>query len=142
MSDDYKPKHEAPIPDDHGDGEFVSVEDQKARALVFSNKTYDIGKYFTQIVMPALGTLYFALAAIWGLPHANEVVGSIVAFDTFLGALLMLSAKSYDKSDLKYDGIMQVMQKPDNTKTMSLELNAHPDELEQKKDIAFKVVRK
>ena len=28
------------------------------------NKTYDILKYIAQIVLPALGTLYFALAQI------------------------------------------------------------------------------
>jgi hypothetical protein len=31
--------------------------------LVFKNKTYDVLKYIAQVVLPALGTLYFALAA-------------------------------------------------------------------------------
>ena len=29
------------------------------------NKTYDILKYIAQIVLPALATLYLALAGIW-----------------------------------------------------------------------------
>lgn len=63
------------------------------------NKTYDILKYVAQIVLPAIGTLYFALASIWGLPYGEEVVGTITALDTFLGALLMLSSNSYNKKE-------------------------------------------
>ena len=46
------------------------------------NKTYDILKYVAQIVLPALGTLYFALAGIWGLPYGEQIVGTITAIDT------------------------------------------------------------
>ena len=61
-----------------------------------NNKTYDILKYIAQIVLPSLGTLYFALAQIWGLPYGQEVVGTITALDTFLGALLMISTTAYN----------------------------------------------
>lgn len=61
-----------------------------------SNKLYDILKYVAQIVLPALGTLYFAIASIWGLPYGEQVVGTITAIDTFLGALLMLSSANYN----------------------------------------------
>ena len=33
-----------------------------------SNKVYDILKFIAQVVLPALGTLYFALAGIWNWP--------------------------------------------------------------------------
>lgn len=62
-----------------------------------SNKLYDVLKYIAQIVLPALGTLYFALASIWGLPYGEEVVGTITALDAFLGALLMISSVNYNK---------------------------------------------
>lgn len=62
-----------------------------------SNKVYDILKFIAQIVLPALGTLYFALAGIWGLPYGEQIVGTITAIDTFLGALLGLSSLSYNK---------------------------------------------
>ena len=62
-----------------------------------SNKTYDVLKYIAQIVLPALGTLYFALATIWGLPYAEQVVGTITAVDTFLGVILKVSSDSYYK---------------------------------------------
>ena len=50
-----------------------------------TNEMYDILKYIAQIVLPAVGTLYFALASIWGLPYAEEILGTITAIDTFLG---------------------------------------------------------
>lgn len=62
-----------------------------------SNKTYDILKYIQQIVLPALGTLYAALSGIWGFPFGEEVVGTIVAVDTCLGALLRISSNVYYK---------------------------------------------
>lgn len=62
-----------------------------------SNKTYDILKYIAQIVLPALGTLYFALSSIWGLPYGEQIVGTITAVDAFLGALLGISSVKYNK---------------------------------------------
>lgn len=64
-----------------------------------SNKTYDILKWIAQILLPGLATLYFALAEIWGLPYAEQIVGTITAIDTFLGLLLGIQAKSYNNSD-------------------------------------------
>ena len=60
-----------------------------------SNKTYDILKYIAQIVIPALATLYFALAQIWGFPYGEEVVGTLTAIDAFLGAVLRISTNNY-----------------------------------------------
>ena len=65
------------------------------RGEKMSNKVYDILKYIAQIVLPALGTLYFALAKIWQFPYGAEVVGTIAAVDTFLGALLKISSNQY-----------------------------------------------
>ena len=62
-----------------------------------SNKTYDILKWIAQIALPALGTLYFALSRIWGLPYGEQIVGTITAIDTFLGALLRASSARYHK---------------------------------------------
>lgn len=65
--------------------------------MKMSNKTYDILKYITQIVIPALGTLYFALAGIWGFPYGEQIVGTLTAIDTFLGVCLGISTKQYNK---------------------------------------------
>lgn len=65
--------------------------------MKLSNKVYDILKWIALIALPAVGTLYFALAEIWGWPYANEIVGTITAIDTFLGVLLGVSAAQYKK---------------------------------------------
>ena len=63
-----------------------------------TNKTYDVLKFIAQIVLPALGTLYAALAPLWNLPYSEQIVGTIVAIDAFLGALLGLSSVNYYKN--------------------------------------------
>jgi hypothetical protein len=64
-----------------------------------SNKVYDILKWIAQILLPAVGTLYFALAQIWGFPYAEQIVGTITAIDCFLGALLGISTAMYKKKE-------------------------------------------
>lgn len=66
--------------------------------MKMSNKVYDVLKFIAQIVLPAIGTLYFALARIWGFPYAEEIVGTITAVDAFLGALLGISTAQYNKT--------------------------------------------
>ena len=63
--------------------------------MKLSNRTYDILKWIAQIVLPASGTLYFALSKIWHLPLGEEIVGTITAVDAFLGALLGISSAKY-----------------------------------------------
>ena len=65
--------------------------------MKMNNKTYDALKYIAQYVLPGLGTLYFALASIWGLPYGEQIVGTITAVDTFLGLLLGISTSNYNK---------------------------------------------
>lgn len=67
--------------------------------MVLKNSVYDVLKYIAQIVLPALGTLYFALSTIWGLPYGEQVVGTITAIDAFLGALLGISTAQYKKEN-------------------------------------------
>ena len=65
--------------------------------MKLSNKWYDALKWIAQILLPALGTLYFALAGIWGFPYAEQIIGTITAVDTFLGVLLGISTMQYRK---------------------------------------------
>mgnify|MGYP003307935367 CR=1 FL=1 len=62
-----------------------------------TNKVYDVLNWIAMVFLPALGSLYFALADVWALPYGTEVVGTIVAVDTFLGALLKISSTQYNK---------------------------------------------
>lgn len=65
---------------------------------ILPDQFYNKLKFIAQVLLPALGTLYFALAGIWGLPYGEQIVGTITAIDTFLGALLGLSTMQYKKS--------------------------------------------
>lgn len=62
-----------------------------------TDKAYDNLKWVALILLPALGTLYFALGQIWGLPFVEQVVGTVAALDTFLGLLLNKSSKDFQK---------------------------------------------
>ncbi len=64
-----------------------------------SNKVYDVLKFIAQIVLPALATLYVTIASLWGLPYPDEISGTVMAIDTFLGALLMISSNQYHKKE-------------------------------------------
>ena len=66
---------------------------------MMSDKIYDILKWIALIVLPAIATLYFAIAQIWGLPYGEQVVGTITAVDAFLGALLGISNYNYMKRE-------------------------------------------
>lgn len=63
-----------------------------------TNKTYDILKWAAMYLLPAVGTLYFALVGIWNLPYGEQVVGTITAVDTFLGVTLGISTSKYNKN--------------------------------------------
>lgn len=65
---------------------------------ILQNKAYEVLKWIAQVALPALGTLYFALAGIWGLPYGEQIVGTITAIDACLGALLGLSTIQYKKT--------------------------------------------
>lgn len=61
------------------------------------DKMYDILKWVVIIVLPAIATLYAALSAVWAWPYSDQVVTTITAVDTFLGAVLCISTATYNK---------------------------------------------
>ncbi len=65
--------------------------------MKMSNRMYDLLKWIAMILLPAIGTLYLALAGIWELPYAKQVVGTVTAVDTFLGALLGIASAQYSR---------------------------------------------
>ena len=67
--------------------------------MFFDDKVYNIVKYIALIVLPAIGTLYFALSSISHFPYGTEVVGTITAIDAFLGALIGISTSNYNRAN-------------------------------------------
>ena len=65
--------------------------------MKLSNKVYDVLKWIAMYLLPAVGTLYFALSGIGAFPYGEQVVGTITAVDTFLGVILGISTATYNR---------------------------------------------
>lgn len=74
--------------------------------MLLKNKVYDSLKWITLIVIPASNALYLGLAQLWNWGNAAEVAGSIALVDTFLGAVLQLSSRTYNNSEQAVDGYL------------------------------------
>lgn len=107
--------------------------------MLLDDKFYQFLKKMVQIGLPGTSTLYFTLAQIWDLPNAEEVVGTIAAFSVFFGLVLGVSTKTYNRTEAKYDGTIDVIINDEGTKTFSLNVNKDPDVLDQQDQILFKV---
>jgi hypothetical protein len=110
-----------------------------------SGKTYDFLKFVAQILLPALGTLYAALAATWTLPASEQVVGTVLAVDTFLGVVLGISTAQYRASNAlvaatgENDGTMTIHRYDDDHGMFELNFPDHPTELMKKDRVVLKV---
>lgn len=102
---------------------------------MFDSKTYDILKWIAQFVLPALGTLYFTISSIWGLPYGEQILGTITAIDLFLGAVLGLSSSKYEG-----DGTMIVDTSNPDRDIYRMELSNPVETLSEKDSVVFKVV--
>lgn len=105
--------------------------------MKFNDKTYNILKWIAMYLLPALGALYFGVAAIWGLPYAEQVVGTITVFDTFLGVLLGISTNAYNKSEK--DGTLQIDTTDTAKDVYRLSINGDLSNLSSKKSITLSV---
>lgn len=108
--------------------------------IQFGNKMYDFLKKVAQIYLPAAGTLYAGLAVIWGLPAVEQVGGTVLAVDTFLGIILGLSSSTYKSSGARYDGQILLSTNPDGKKIYSLQLNDDVMNLDTKEEVVFQMV--
>lgn len=118
---------------------MVNGEHEAPKAGIMNSGVYDILKFCALILFPALGTLYFTVAQIWGLPNAEEVVGTIVAIDAFLGVVIGVSKTQYDKSDADVQGVVVVENQPEGRVVTGLHLDMVPEELDPGKKVVVKV---
>lgn len=105
---------------------------------LLSDKVYNWLKHTAAIVLPAITTLYVALAQVWHFPKMDEVVTSLAALNTFIGALVGVSTKSYNKSESKYAGEIQVHDDGDK-KIASLVVNGEPEDILKLPEATFKI---
>lgn len=70
-----------------------------------TDKVYNVFKYCALIGIPAFGTFYTTIASLWGWPYITEISGTILAFDTMLGAFVGISSAHYQPSA---DGVLHI----------------------------------
>lgn len=87
---------------------MASHAGEEKKTPFLTNETYDFLNNLVKIILPGVGALYFAIAAIWGLPYSEQVVGTIAALSVFLGLWLTVLKGKYDNSSAKFDGAIQV----------------------------------
>lgn len=106
---------------------------------ILSDRAYTILEFVARVVLPGLATLYLAVAGLWGVENGPQVVGTIVAVDTFLGLFLGLAQRSYDNSVAKYNGSIDISDTPGAPSVFTLNLDTHPDDLANMSQVTFKV---
>lgn len=106
---------------------------------LFSSKVYDALKWVALVAFPAIGVLYFGLAEIWGLPYAVQIMGTTAALDTFLGVILGISNRNYNRNDARFDGSVVVDTSNPNKDILTFNLKQPAEELAERDSVELKV---
>ena len=111
------------------------------KVVPLTNGAYDLFRNITNYWLPAFGTLYFALAIVWGLPHGEQVVGTVTAIVIFMNVVLGVSKKAYNATpnETQYDGALVVNTSDPMKDSYVLEVDTPLDELQGKTSITLKV---
>lgn len=110
-----------------------------SKSSLLSDSSYNKLKLTVTTMLPGLSTLYFTLAQIWSFPKAEEVVGTIAAVNVFLGLFLQLASRSYNRSEAKYDGSVEVRSLDDGPTQLEFDLTTKPEDLKKQGSITFKI---
>lgn len=109
---------------------------------IFNGGVYDFLKWASLVVFPALGAFYFTVGNIWHWPNVEEVIGTILAVEVFIGALIGVSTRQYNKSDAKYSGTLEVVEDHENgfaAAAIKFNDNISAGDLVGQKEVTFKV---
>lgn len=106
-----------------------------------SDTVYDVLIAFTLYVIPATGALYFGLANTWGLGFGEEVLGSFLMLETFLGAVLGISRSKHKKEPEVTDGRLVIDETDPMKDTFSLEVGQHVFDLQDREVLKLEVQR-
>lgn len=106
--------------------------------MVLSQKWYDALKWVALVALPASSAFYYALAIVWGLPYAGQVVATVAAVDALLGTLLGIGSAKYKNSDERFDGNLNVI-KQDASLINQLEIKTDPATLAKQNELVLKV---
>lgn len=108
---------------------------------LLGGRAYEMLRAFVQVILPGAGTLYGTLGTIWKWAYTEEVVSSIAALTLFMGLIVVVARRSYNKSDARYDGVIDVHEDSDGFKKADLVLKNYenPSDVVNQKEVLFKV---
>ncbi len=108
---------------------------------ILNGRLYDILKFVCMLVLPAFATFYLTIGQLWGLPATEKVVGTIVAFDTFLGAVLQISSAKFNNSDRAVDGFLDANGADPDTgmPQLKMTITSPPADLLKQKHVRLRV---
>lgn len=118
----------------------MSETKEVVKLFRLKDSTYDVLSGLVKYVLPGLGTLYFAIATIWGLPYGDQVLGTIVALEAFLGVVLGISKKAYNAEEPTYDGDVLVDVVDDEGSFLTVALERPVDEIRELESVKFRVI--
>lgn len=140
---DYDPRHDADETDQVLSDVTTPLEEQSPPALVFSGATYEWLRACVEVIFPGFATFYLALSQIWDLPGGEKVSATVTAFTVFLGLVVRLARRSYNRSEAKFDGVVQLTDDPANQQVsagFALAPGQDPKALLAKKELTLKVL--
>ena len=76
--------------------------------MIINSKVYDVMKYITMVVLPAVTTLWLAVGSIWGLPYVEPIGATLSAITVFLGAILGISTSLYNIREQRKDELTEM----------------------------------
>jgi hypothetical protein len=111
--------------------------------MKLSNRVYNYLKWFITIFLPAVGALYFGLAEMWGFPNPTGVNGTINLIIAFLGILIGVSTRQYNKEikNEDIDGDL-IITEVDGEKWPMLGVNQSIESMQAKDTVRLTVVDK
>ena len=65
--------------------------------MKLNDNVYKVLKWLGLIALPALATFYGVIGKVWDLPYTAEIVTTITAVATLIGALIGVSTVAYNK---------------------------------------------
>ena len=65
--------------------------------MKLSDNVYKVLKWLGLIALPALATFYGVIGKVWSIPYTAEIVTTITAVATLIGALIGVSTVNYNK---------------------------------------------
>ena len=63
-----------------------------------SNQTYDRIKVIALLIAPVVAFIA-SLVSIWGIPYGEQIVATLTALDTLIGAVVVISNKRYTEDN-------------------------------------------